>query len=51
MGKHYSKTKTLWKNTVTIYSVLKKKTTKPNSQQSQYEKNKMDKDHFRRKKS
>jgi len=25
MGKHYSKTKTMWKNTVAIYSVLKKK--------------------------
>jgi hypothetical protein len=30
VGKHCSKTKTIWGNIVTIYSVLKKKTTKQN---------------------
>jgi hypothetical protein len=32
MGKHYSETKTLWGNNITIHSVLKKKTTKQNQQ-------------------
>jgi hypothetical protein len=32
VGKHYSKTKTMWGNIVAIYSILKKKTTKLNSQ-------------------
>jgi hypothetical protein len=31
VGKHYSKTKTMWGNIVAIYSILKKKTTKLNS--------------------
>jgi hypothetical protein len=34
----------MWRNTVAIYSVLKKKTTKLNSQPAQYEKNKIDKE-------
>jgi hypothetical protein len=32
------KKKTMWGNTVAIHSVLKKKTTKLNSQPAQYEK-------------
>jgi len=40
----------MWGNIVTIHSVLKKKTTKQNSQPAQYEKNKIDKDHFGKKK-
>jgi hypothetical protein len=36
MGKHYNKTKTMWGNIITIHSVLKKKTTKHNSQLVQY---------------
>ena len=46
--------KTIWRNTVAIHNILKKKTTKQNSQPVQYEKNKINKDHFgkkRRKKS
>jgi hypothetical protein len=43
--KYCSKTKIMWGNIVTIHSVLKK-TTKQNSQPAQYEKNKIDKDHF-----
>jgi hypothetical protein len=31
VGKHCSKTKTIWRNIVTIHSVLKKKSTKQNS--------------------
>jgi hypothetical protein len=34
----------MWGNTVSIHSVLKKKTTKLNFQLAQHEKNKMDKD-------
>jgi hypothetical protein len=34
----------MWENIVAIYSVLKKKTTKLNSQPAQYEKNKINKD-------
>jgi len=34
----------MWRNTVAIHSVLKKKTTKLNSQSAEYEKNKIDKD-------
>ena len=34
--KHYSKTKTMWGNTVAIHSVLKEKTTKLNCQSVQY---------------
>jgi len=34
----------MWRNTVAIHSVLKKKTTKLNSQPAQYKKNKIDKD-------
>jgi hypothetical protein len=34
----------MWRNTVAIHNVLKKKTTKLNSQPAQYEKNKIDKD-------
>jgi hypothetical protein len=33
----------MWGNTVAIHSVLKKKTTKLNSQLTHYEKNKIDK--------
>ena len=36
----------MWGNTIAIYSVLKKKTTKLNSQLTQYLKNKIDKDNF-----
>jgi hypothetical protein len=50
MGKHCSKTKTMWGNIVTIHSVLKKKSTKQNSQSAQYKKNKIDKDHLGKKK-
>jgi galactokinase len=39
----------MWGNTVAIHSVLKKKTTKLNSQPAQYEKNKIDKDNSRKK--
>jgi len=38
------KKQSIWRNTVAIYSVLKKKTTKLNSQSAEYEKNKIDKD-------
>jgi len=34
----------MWGNTVAIHSVLKKKTTKLNSQPASYKKNKIDKD-------
>jgi hypothetical protein len=37
-------------NIVTIHNILKKKTMKQNSQPAQYEKNKTNKDHFRKKK-
>jgi hypothetical protein len=40
----------MWGNTVAIHSVLKKKTTKLNSQLTQYEKNKIDKDNSEKKK-
>ena len=36
--------KFMWGNTIAIHSVLKKKTTKLNSQPAKYEKNKIDKD-------
>ena len=39
----------MWENIVTIYSVLKKKYMKQNSQPVQYKK-KIDKDHFEKKK-
>ena len=39
----------MWGNTITIHSVLKKKTTKLNSQPAQYKKNKIDKDNFEKK--
>jgi hypothetical protein len=32
VGKHYSITKTLWENIITIHNVLKKKTMKQNRQ-------------------
>jgi hypothetical protein len=53
MGKHCSKTKTMWGNIVIIHGVLKKKSTKQNSQSAQYKKNKIDKDYLgkKRKKS
>jgi len=38
VGKHCGKTKTMWGNIVTIHSVLKKKSTKQNSQLTQYKK-------------
>jgi hypothetical protein len=41
----------MWGNTVTIHNVLKKITTKLNSQPAQYEKNKIDKDNSRKKKN
>jgi len=40
----------MWGNIVTIHSVLKKKSTKQNSQLAQYKKNKIHKDHFGKKK-
>jgi hypothetical protein len=49
VGKHYNKTKTMWRNIVAIYSILKKKTTKQNSQPAQYEKNKINKDYSEKK--
>ena len=49
MRKHCSKTKTMWKNIVTIHSVLKKRTIMQNYQPAQYKKNKIDKDHFEKK--
>jgi hypothetical protein len=39
----------MWGNTVAIHSVLKKKTTKLNSQPAQYEKNKINKENFGKK--
>jgi len=41
--------KTMWGNTVAIHNVLKKKTTKLNSQPAQYEKNKIDKNNSEKK--
>ena len=41
----------MWGNTVAIHSVFKKKTTKLNSQPTQYEKNKIDKDNSAKKKN
>ena len=38
----------MWGNTVAINSVLKKKTTKLNSQPAQYEKNKINKDNSKK---
>jgi len=38
VGKHCNKTKIMWGNIVTIHSVLKKKSTKQNSQPAQYKK-------------
>jgi hypothetical protein len=38
----------MWGNTVAIHSVLKKKTTKLNSQPAQYEKNKINKDNSKK---
>jgi len=39
----------MWGDIVAIHGVLKKKTTKLNSQPTQYEKNKIDKDNSGRK--
>jgi hypothetical protein len=39
----------MWGNIVAIHNVFLKKTTKQNSQLAQYEKNKIDKDHFGKK--
>jgi len=39
----------MWGNTVTIHNVLKKITTKLNSQPAKYEKNKIDKNNSRKK--
>ena len=50
MGKHYNKTKTMWRNIIAIYSVFKNKTTKQNSQPAKYEKNKINKDYSGKKK-
>ena len=50
MGKHCSKTKTMWGNIVTIHSVLKKKSTKQNSQLAQYKKKKSTKTILEKKK-
>ena len=50
MGKHCSKTKIMWGNIVTIHSVLKKKSTKQNSQSAQYKKIKSTKTIWEKKK-
>jgi hypothetical protein len=50
MGKHCSKRKTMWGNTITIYSVIFEKNMKLNSQLAQYKKNKINKDQFEKKK-
>ena len=42
--KNNNNKKITWKKTAAIHSVLKKKTTKLNSQPAQYKKNKIDKD-------
>jgi hypothetical protein len=39
----------MWDNIVAIHGILKKKTTKLNSQPAQYEKNKIDKDNSEKK--
>jgi hypothetical protein len=39
----------MWRNIVAIHSVLKKKTTKLNSQPAQYIKNKFDKNNYGKK--
>ena len=39
----------MWKNTIAIHSVLKKKTTNLNSQPAQYEKNKINKNNSEKK--
>jgi len=39
----------MWGNTVAIYSVLKKKITKLNSQPTPYKKNKINKNNFEKK--
>jgi len=46
--KNHNKKKIMWGHIVAIYSVLKKITTKLNSQPAQYEKNKIDKDNSRK---
>jgi hypothetical protein len=38
VGKHCSKTKTIWGNIVTIHSIFLKKSKKQNSQPAQYKK-------------
>jgi hypothetical protein len=50
--KNHNKKQLMWRNTVAINSVLKKKTIKLNSQPAQYEKNKkkFQKNHKKRKK-
>jgi hypothetical protein len=40
----------MWGNIVVIHSILEIKTIKQNSQPAQYEKNKIDKDYFGKKK-
>jgi len=44
------KNKIMWGNIVAIHGVLKKKTTKLNSQLAQYEKNKIEKDNSKKNK-
>jgi hypothetical protein len=51
VGKHCSKTKIILGNIVATHSVFFRKTTKQNSQPTQYEKNKIDKDRFGKKNS
>jgi hypothetical protein len=51
VGKHYNKTKIMWRNIIAIYSVFKNKTTKQNSQPAKYEKNKINKDYSGKKNS
>jgi hypothetical protein len=50
VGKYCNKTKTIWGNIVAIHNILKKKTTKQNSQPAKYEKNKINKNHFEKNK-
>jgi hypothetical protein len=48
-GKENLKKKIMWGNTVAIYSVLKKKITKLNSQPTPYKKNKINKNNSEKK--
>ena len=51
MGKHCSKQKPCEGNIVAIHNVIFEKNMKLNSQPAQYEKNKIDKDQFEKKRN